>query len=90
MKLTWGGTIAALFVILPAAATRRRDRNNNGHVHQDRGSGQRIKHHDGYGHAPAGGCWYPLELFPAVVQNIVKILPTTWAMQGLLDLVIRN
>lgn len=35
-----------------------------------------------------GGCWYPLELFPATVQNIVKIFPTTWAMQGLLDLVL--
>ena len=37
-----------------------------------------------------GGCWYPLELFPAAVQNIVKIFPTTWAMQGLLDLVLRG
>lgn len=35
-----------------------------------------------------GGCWYPLELFPATVQNIVKIFPTTWAMQGLLNLVL--
>jgi ABC-2 type transport system permease protein len=37
-----------------------------------------------------GGCWYPLELFPETVQNIVKVLPTTWAMQGLLDLVLRG
>jgi ABC-2 type transport system permease protein len=37
-----------------------------------------------------GGCWYPLELFPAAAQNIVKILPTTWAMQGMLDLVLRG
>jgi len=37
-----------------------------------------------------GGCWYPLELFPSIVQTVVKILPTTWAMQGLLDLVLRN
>jgi len=37
-----------------------------------------------------GGCWYPLELFPQTVQNIVKVLPTTWAMQGLLDLVLRG
>ncbi len=36
-----------------------------------------------------GGCWYPLELFPPVVQNAVKILPTTWAMQGILDLTLR-
>ena len=34
-----------------------------------------------------GGCWYPLELFPPAIQNAVKILPTTWAMEGMLDLV---
>ena len=37
-----------------------------------------------------GGCWYPLELFPPSVQTIVKILPTTWAMEGMLDLVLRG
>lgn len=37
-----------------------------------------------------GGCWYPLELFPASVQTIVKVLPTTWAMEGMLDLVLRG
>lgn len=37
-----------------------------------------------------GGCWYPLELFPAAVQTAVRILPTTWAMQGMLDLVTRG
>jgi ABC-2 type transport system permease protein len=37
-----------------------------------------------------GGCWYPLELFPAVVQNLVKVLPTTWSMQGMLDILLRG
>lgn len=37
-----------------------------------------------------GGCWYPLELFPPVVQSAVRVLPTTWAMQGLLDLSVRD
>ena len=37
-----------------------------------------------------GGCWYPLELFPPAVQNAVKILPTTWAMQGMLDIGLRG
>jgi ABC-2 type transport system permease protein len=37
-----------------------------------------------------GGCWYPLELFPKVVQTVVKVLPTSWAMQGLLDIVLRG
>lgn len=37
-----------------------------------------------------GGCWYPLELFPKIVGQIVHVLPTTWAMQGLLDIVLRG
>lgn len=37
-----------------------------------------------------GGCWYPLELFPQVVQQAVKVLPTRWAMQGMLDIVLRG
>jgi ABC-2 type transport system permease protein len=37
-----------------------------------------------------GGCWYPLELFPTTVQKIVQILPTTWAMAGMNDIVLRG
>ena len=37
-----------------------------------------------------GGCWFPLELFPETVRTIVRILPTTWAMEGLTDLVLRG
>lgn len=37
-----------------------------------------------------GGCWYPLELFPPQVQTAVHVLPTTWAMRGFLDLIVRN
>ena len=37
-----------------------------------------------------GGCWYPLELFPEIVRKIVQVLPTTWAMQGLLTLSLRG
>ena len=37
-----------------------------------------------------GGCWYPIELFPPFVQTAAKVLPTTWAMQGMLDIVMRG
>jgi ABC-2 type transport system permease protein len=37
-----------------------------------------------------GGCWLPLELFPETVRSAVRILPTTWAMQGLLDILVRG
>lgn len=35
-----------------------------------------------------GGCWYPVELFPEAVRAGVQVLPTYWAMQGLLDVVL--
>jgi ABC-2 type transport system permease protein len=37
-----------------------------------------------------GGCWYPIELFPEAVRSAVKILPTTWAMQGMTDMLLRG
>jgi ABC-2 type transport system permease protein len=37
-----------------------------------------------------GGCWYPLEFFPEGVRTAVQVLPTTWAMRGLTDLVARG
>jgi len=37
-----------------------------------------------------GGCWYPIELFPQFVRTAVKILPTSWSMQGMLDIVARG
>jgi ABC-2 type transport system permease protein len=40
--------------------------------------------------AMLGGCMYPLELFPPAIQSAVRILPTTWAMQGMLDLGLRG
>ena len=37
-----------------------------------------------------GGCWYPIELFPQVVRSVVRFLPTTWAMEGMLDILVRG
>jgi ABC-2 type transport system permease protein len=37
-----------------------------------------------------GGCWFPMEFFPEGAQTAVKVLPTTWAMQGLSDLALRG
>lgn len=37
-----------------------------------------------------GGCWWPIELFPSTVRTVVQILPTSWAMQGFSDLVVRG
>ncbi len=37
-----------------------------------------------------GGCMWPLEMFPPVVVNAVKILPVTWAMMGMTQLAVYN
>jgi ABC-2 type transport system permease protein len=37
-----------------------------------------------------GGCWYPRELFPGVVQKITLALPTTWSMLGMNDILLRG
>lgn len=37
-----------------------------------------------------GGCWYPRELFPESMRKIVRILPTTWAMEGILNIIVRG
>lgn len=37
-----------------------------------------------------GGCWYPIELFPPAMQTISRILPTRWAMQGIMDIALRG
>lgn len=37
-----------------------------------------------------GGCWWPLELFPPAVKTAVHVLPTTWAMEGFTDLLMRG
>jgi ABC-2 type transport system permease protein len=37
-----------------------------------------------------GGCWWPLELVPAPMRALAQAVPTTWAMEGYLDLVTRG
>ena len=91
MKLSWGREPLALFVILTAAALAAGAIGTTmGTFIKTEGQASGLSIMAGMVMALMGGCWYPLELFPAVVQNIVKILPTTWAMQGLLDLVLRG
>lgn len=37
-----------------------------------------------------GGAWYPMEITPMIYRQIVKILPSTWAMQAYTDLLVRQ
>ena len=40
--------------------------------------------------AALGGCWWPLEITPTIYQTVVKVLPTTWAMSGFTDVIVRS
>jgi len=91
MKLNWGREPLALFVILLASALAAAAFGTTmGTFIKTEGQASGLSIMFGMVMALMGGCWYPLELFPAVIQNAVKVLPTTWAMQGMLDLVLRG
>jgi len=91
MGLQWGRDPLALFVILSSSALAAAAMGTAmGTFIKSEGQASGLSIMAGMVMALMGGCWYPLELFPAAIQNVVKILPTTWAMQGLLDLVLRG
>lgn len=91
MKLNWGREPLALFVLLLAAALAAAAFGTTmGTFIKTEGQASGLSIMFGMVFAMMGGCWYPLELFPPAVQNAVKILPTTWAMQGMLDLGLRG
>lgn len=91
MKLNWGREPLALFIILLASALAAAAFGTAmGTFIKTEGQASGLSIMFGMVFALMGGCWYPLELFPPVVQNVVKVLPTTWAMQGMLDLVLRG
>ncbi len=91
MKLNWGREPLALFVILLTSALAAAAFGTTlGTFVKTEAQANGLSILFGMVFALMGGCWYPLELFPPIVQNVVKILPTTWAMQGMLDLVLRG
>jgi ABC-2 type transport system permease protein len=91
MKLGWGREPLALFILLLTSALAAAAFGTTlGTFIKTEGQAGGISTMFGMVFALLGGCWYPLELFPPAVQNAVKILPTTWAMQGMLDLVLRG
>lgn len=91
MRLGWGRDPLALFVILFASALAAAAFGTTmGTFIKTEGQASGLSVMFAMVFALMGGCWYPLELFPPAIQNAVKVLPTTWAMQGMLDLVLRG
>ncbi|PKN98503.1 MAG: hypothetical protein CVU42_11820 [Chloroflexi bacterium HGW-Chloroflexi-4] len=91
MKLNWAHAPLALAVMLISSALAAAALGTMlGTFVKTEGQASGLSIMFGMVMALMGGCWYPLELFPQTVQQIVKIFPTTWAMQGLLDVVLRG
>ena len=91
MHLGWGREPLALFLILLASALAAAAFGTAmGTFIKTEGQASGLSVMFGMVFALMGGCWYPLELFPSAIRDAVKVLPTTWAMQGMLDLVLRG
>ncbi len=91
MKLNWGHDPAGLALMLFATALAGASLGTAlGTFVKSAGQANGLSIMLGMVMGLMGGCWYPLELFPPFVQSAVRILPTTWAMQGMLDLVLRG
>ena len=91
MKVHWADNPAALAVMMTASALAAAALGTMlGAFVKTQGQATGLSIMLGMVMALLGGCWYPIELFPQVVRNVVKILPTTWAMQGMLDILLRG
>ncbi len=91
MKLNWGSQPLALGVMMIAAALAAAALGTTmGTFVKTEGQASGLSIMIGMVAALLGGCWYPLEMFPQFVQKAVTVLPTTWAMRGLLDIVLRG
>ncbi len=91
MKLDWGHSPGALAVILTASALAAAALGTTlGTFVKTEGQASGLSIMIGMVMALLGGCWYPIELFPQFVRTAVKVLPTTWAMEGMLDIVLRG
>jgi ABC-2 type transport system permease protein len=40
--------------------------------------------------AALGGAWWPLEITPSAYQTVAQAFPTTWAMRGFTDVIVRG
>ncbi len=91
MKVSWGQSPAALALILVASALAAAALGAAlGAFVKTDGQAQGLSILLGMVMALLGGCWYPLELFPGAVRTAALVLPTRWAMQGMLDIVLRG
>ena len=89
-KLNWGNPLGVFLILTCSALAAAAIGTAMGTFIKSEGQAMGLSIMAGMLMGMLGGCWFPLELFPPVMQNIARIFPTTWAMQGLLDLLLRG
>jgi ABC-2 type transport system permease protein len=91
MRVNWGSAPGALALVLVTGALAAAALGTMlGTLVKTEGQANGLSIMLGMVMALLGGCWYPIELFPQAVRTVVKVFPTTWAMQGMLDIVLRG
>ena len=90
MKVHWGNLPALALVLVAFTLCASALGTMVGTVVKSEGQANGLSIMIGMVMAMMGGCWYPIELFPQVIRTAAKVLPTTWAMQGVLDVALRG
>lgn len=89
-KLNWGNPIGLYIVLTCSSLAAAAIGTTMGTFIKSEGQATGLSIMAGMLMAMLGGCMYPIELFPPFMQSAARIFPTTWAMQGLLDLSLRG
>ena len=90
LKVHWGNLLALTLVLVAFTICASALGTMVGTFVKSEGQANGISILIGMVMAMMGGCWYPIELFPQAVRAAAKVLPTTWAMQGTLDVALRG
>jgi len=90
LKVQWGNLLALTLVLVAFTICASALGTMVGTFVKSEGQANGISILIGMVMAMMGGCWYPIELFPQAVRTAAKVLPTTWAMQGTLDVALRG
>lgn len=91
MKINWGSSpLAVAMIVVSSALAASALGTMLGTFVKTEAQGNGISIMVGMVMAMMGGCWYPIELFPQAIRTAARIFPTTWAMQGMLDIVTRG
>ncbi len=91
LKLQWGNAPAATALIVITSALAAGSLGTMlGTFVKTEAQGNGLSIMIGMVMAMLGGCWYPIELFPAFMRTAAQALPTYWSMQGMLDILVRG